>query len=97
MIKQMGILFITPSYKPAYCYGGPTISVSELAEALVAIGHNITVYTTTANGETELEVATEYATDVNGVEVYYFKRITGDHTHVSPALWRKLWDMQKKI
>src|SRR4051794_6321452 len=93
----MRILFITPSYKPAYCYGGPTISVSELAEALVAIGHHVTVYTTTANGETELEVVIGCATDVNCVEVYYFKRITGDHTHVSPTLWKKLWDTQKEF
>ena len=93
----MRILFITPSYKPAYCYGGPTISVSELAEALVAIGHHVTVYTTTANGKTELDVVTGCATDVNGVDVYYFKRITGDHTHVSPTLWRKLWNTQKEF
>lgn len=93
----MRILFITPSYKPAYCYGGPTISVSELAETLVAIGHQVTVYTTTANGKTELEVATGRATAVNGVEVHYFKRITGDHTHASPALWQKLWSTQKEF
>lgn len=93
----MKILFITPAYKPAYGYGGPTISVSELAEALVKIGHDVTVYTTTANGETELDVVTGYATELNGVEVYYFKRITGDHTHVSPALWRKLWKTEKEF
>ena len=93
----MRILFITPSYKPAYCYGGPTISVSELAETLVTIGHHVTVYTTTANGETELDVAAGCVTDVNGVEVYYFKRITGDHTHASPTLWRKLWNTQKEF
>lgn len=93
----MRILFITPAYKPAYCYGGPTISVSELAESLVAIGNQVTVYTTTANGETELEAATGCATNVKGVEAYYFKRITGDHTHVSPALWRKLWNTQKEF
>jgi len=62
---------------------------------LVAIGHHVTVYTTTANGKTDLNVVTGCVIDVNGVEVYYFKRITGDHTHVSPALWRKLWNTQK--
>jgi glycosyltransferase involved in cell wall biosynthesis len=86
----MDILFVTPSYKPAYCYGGPTISVSQLAEALVENGHKVTVYTTTANGEKELDVETGKQVSLNGVSVYYFKRITGDHTHISFALWRRL-------
>jgi glycosyltransferase involved in cell wall biosynthesis len=85
------IVFITPSYKPAFYYGGPTVSVSELAEALVGIGHSVTVYTTTANGKTELNVPAGKETIVNGVKVYYCKRLTGDHTHVSPALWWKLY------
>ena len=84
----MNILFITPSYKPAWVYGGPTVSVSELAEALASLGHNLTVYTTTANGREELDVQPGVAQWINGVKVIYFKRITGDHTHVAPALWR---------
>lgn len=87
----MNLLFVTPSYKPAYVYGGPTVSVSELAEALVAAGHRVTVYTTTANGKEELAVAPGKAVAVNGVSVYYFRRQTGDHTHVSVGLWKKLW------
>jgi glycosyltransferase involved in cell wall biosynthesis len=86
----MKILFITPSYKPAFRYGGPSVSVSELAEALVSIGHLVTVYTTTANGKQELEVPVNKEVPVNGVSVYYHKRITGDHTHVSPSLWKML-------
>jgi glycosyltransferase involved in cell wall biosynthesis len=86
----MKILFITPSYKPAYIYGGPTVSVSELAESLVAIGHSVTVYTTTANGRQELPVHINKPSIVNGVDVFYFPRITGDHTHVSPSLWKKI-------
>ena len=90
MTRFLNILFITPSYKPAYVYGGPTVSVSALAEALVATGHRVTVYTTTANGSKELEVETGVAQQVNGVTVIYFRRITGDHTHISPALWKSL-------
>src|SRR5213082_1525976 len=86
----MDILFVTPSYKLAYCYGGPTISVSQLAEALVENGHKVTVYTTTANGEKELDVETGKQVSLNGVSVFYFKRITGDHTHISIPLWRRL-------
>jgi len=87
----MKILFVIPSYKPAYIYGGPAVSVSELAESLVATGHSVTVYTTTANGKAELDVKPGVPIDVQGVTVYYLSRQTGDHTHVSIGLWRKLW------
>jgi glycosyltransferase involved in cell wall biosynthesis len=86
----MNILFIVPSYKPAYTYGGPIVVIAMLAETLVTMGHSVTVYTTTANGATELAVPVGKAVLVDGVKVYYFKRITGDHTHASPALWREL-------
>lgn len=87
----MKILIVSPSYKPAYIYGGPAVSVSELAESLATNGHDVTVYTTTANGKEELNVAAKVPIMVNGVTVYYFRRQTGDHTHVSFGLWRKLW------
>lgn len=86
----MKILFIVPSYKPAYVYGGPTVVISLLAEQLVVLGHQVTVYTTTANGKDELEVEAGKEINVEGVKVTYFKRLTGDHTHVSPALWKML-------
>ena len=89
----MNILFVTPSYKPAYIYGGPTVSVSELAEALVRIGHEVTVYTTTANGKKELDVVSNKQVLINGVRVIYFKRQTGDHTHISVGLW---WRLKKR-
>ncbi|MGN7722571.1 XrtY-associated glycosyltransferase XYAG1 [Chitinophaga sp. 22620] len=87
----MKILFIVPSYKPAYIYGGPIISVSKLAEGLANLGHRVMVYTTTANGEQELDVPVKETQVVNGVEVKYFPRITKDHTHVSPSLWSTTW------
>jgi glycosyltransferase involved in cell wall biosynthesis len=86
----MRILFIIPAYKPAWGYGGTTVVVRELAEAFVALGNSVTVYTTTANGKTELDVQTGVPVNLNGVEVFYFKRVTGDHTHISPQLWKKL-------
>ena len=86
----MKILHIIPAYKPAYGYGGPTESVSRLCEGLAANGHEVDVYTTTANGKKELDVVPGKVINVEGVNVIYFKRITGDHTHISPALWLKL-------
>jgi glycosyltransferase involved in cell wall biosynthesis len=89
------ILQINASYKPAYIYGGPTMSVSKLSEQLVKAGCNVDVFTTTANGPTELNVITTQPVLVNGVPVTYFKRITKDHSHFSPALLSALWKSAK--
>lgn len=84
-------LHITPSYKPAWIYGGPTLSVSRLCESLVAEGMPVHVYTTTANGPEELAVEVGKPQLVDGVRVTYFPRWTGDHSHLSPALLWQLW------
>src|SRR5216117_3478674 len=85
----MKILFVIPSYKPAYIYGGTVVVSGLLAESLVKQGHDITVYSTTANGKTELNVEEGKEKIVNGVKVIYFKRLTKDHSHISPGLWKK--------
>jgi len=87
----MRILHIVPSYKPAYGYGGPIISVSRLAEELVRYGTEAQVFTTTANGVDELPVPAGVPQVVDGVQVRYFQRWTGDHGHFSPALLWMLW------
>jgi glycosyltransferase involved in cell wall biosynthesis len=85
------ILQINASYKPAYIYGGPTMSVAKLSEQLVNAGNEVTVFTTTANGKDELDVDPNRSILVDGVRVTYFKRITKDHSHLSPGLLIKLW------
>lgn len=92
----MRILQINASYKPAIIYGGPTMSVSMLSEQLVKAGVNCKVFTTTANGPTELPVAIGTPVNVDGVWVTYFKRITKDHTHFSPSLLLALWQQIKQ-
>ncbi|HEY9003249.1 MAG TPA: glycosyltransferase [Mucilaginibacter sp.] len=87
----MRILQINASYKPAYIYGGPTMSVSKLSEQLAKAECYTEVFTTTANGDTELQVVPDERVMVDGVLVTYFKRLTKDHTHFSPALLKKLW------
>lgn len=82
----MRILQINASYKPAYIYGGPTMSVSSLSEQLVKAGHDVSVFTTTANGDGELSVEANSPGIIDGVNVIYFDRITKDHTHFSPKL-----------
>ena len=87
----MTTLQIVPSYKPAFVYGGPIYSISALCEAQAALGHTVSVFTTNANGATNLDVPLGVVQSVNHINVTYFPRITGDHTHVSPKLWWKLW------
>ena len=88
----MRILYIVPSYKPAFIYGGPIMSVSKLCEELSATSAtSVTVITTNANGKENLPVPLGVETRVDGVPVIYFRRITGDPHHVSPSLWRYLY------
>jgi len=95
----MKIIQICAAYKPAYIYGGPTMSVSKLSEELVKAGKDVIVLATTANGKAELNVPTGVEQLVDGVKVFYFKRLTKDHTHFSPALFsflRKIIVEEKK-
>ncbi|MCB0640641.1 MAG: glycosyltransferase [Phaeodactylibacter sp.] len=87
----MRILHISPSYRPAYVYGGPTVSVSRLCESQAAEGATIHVFTTTANGTEELQVPIGKRQVIEGVQVWYFRRWTKDHTHFSPALLWKVF------
>lgn len=98
----MNILHITPSYKPAYIYGGTTVSISRLCEAQAYYLNNlserntnsknkVTVYTTTANGKEELDIETNKPILVDNVEVWYFNRQTKDHTHFSIKLLQKVF------
>ncbi len=93
----MKILLITPSYQPAIVYGGTTVVVSKLAQALTQAGAEVHVYTTTANGNTELNVTPNAPVMLEGVTVFYFKRLTKDHSHFSPQMLRMLYRHGKKF
>lgn len=97
MEGKLKILHIVPSYKPAWIYGGPIMSVSELCQWESRAGQDVTVYTTTANGNVELPVQTGSPIDIEGVSVFYFNRWTKDHTHFSPALFLKLWNNSRRF
>jgi glycosyltransferase involved in cell wall biosynthesis len=68
----MRILHITPSYLPAYEFGGPVKTVHELCAALVKKGIDVSVFTTniTLEDRKDIEVNKEYIKD--GVKVTYF-------------------------
>lgn len=86
----MKILIVTPSYKPAYIYGGPIFSVAYLAEQL-SKNNEVLVLSTTANGIDELCIETNKIQVVDGVNVIYFNRQTKDHSHFSIGLLKYLW------
>ncbi|MGI9158463.1 MAG: glycosyltransferase, partial [Saprospiraceae bacterium] len=65
------------------------LSIAHLCEALAAAGHQVQVYCTRANGSTDLGVPENLR--IEHVQVRYFKRITGDHSHLSPTLLWALW------
>jgi glycosyltransferase involved in cell wall biosynthesis len=69
----MRIVFAVHGYKPAWRIGGPIISVSSVAERLVRRGHEVSVVTSNSNLDTDLDVPTDTAVDVDGVKVYYFE------------------------
>jgi glycosyltransferase involved in cell wall biosynthesis len=71
----MKILYAVPGYKPAYRVGGPIHAVSAAAERLVRKGHEVIVFATNSNLDKDLDVPTNQPIDVDGVEVWYFKRV----------------------
>jgi glycosyltransferase involved in cell wall biosynthesis len=70
----MRILYVTPAYKPADRMGGPISTVAAAAETLAAKGHAVTVVTTNANLDVNVDVPLNQPVDVDGVMVWYFAR-----------------------
>ena len=91
----MRVIHVTPSYKPAYIYGGTTISVGLLCEGLQELQIEVLVYTTTANGSKNLW-SNEKETKVNEVKVIYFKRWLKGQMHLSYSLLKKLYNVTLK-
>ncbi|MEM3484500.1 MAG: glycosyltransferase [Candidatus Methanomethyliaceae archaeon] len=84
----MRVLFVIPYYKPAFVYGGPVRSISSLCKAMARAGAQATVFTTNANGQDQLDVPLGQPIDIDGVQVYYFRRIRGLLPFYSPNLGR---------
>jgi glycosyltransferase involved in cell wall biosynthesis len=69
----MRVLHVTPSYAPAYGYGGPIQSVERLVAALARLGVEQRVVTTNADGDRTLDVPRGW-TSRNGVPTKYLPR-----------------------
>ncbi len=91
------ILIVAASYKPAWIYGGPTYCISALCETLSAQGYDVHVITTNANGKADFANKNGSVTIIDGIPVTYYKRITGDHTSVSPAHTRALMNIVREF
>lgn len=66
------ILHVVPSYLPAVRYGGPIYSVHGLATGQVVLGHEVSVFTTNADGPGESDVPVGTPVEIDGVKVTYF-------------------------
>jgi glycosyltransferase involved in cell wall biosynthesis len=70
----MKILYAGTGYKPAYRLGGPIVLMSAAAEMLVRKGHEVVAVSTNANNDQDLDVPIGVPVDVDGVQVWYFRR-----------------------
>jgi glycosyltransferase involved in cell wall biosynthesis len=71
--RPLRVLMVVPTYYPAVRYGGTIRCVHGLAAALVRRGHEVHVYTTSIDGESDLTVPLGTAVEIDGVAVHYFR------------------------
>jgi glycosyltransferase involved in cell wall biosynthesis len=72
-IPRLRILQVVPTYFPAVRYGGPIRSVHALSKALVDLGHEVHVFTSSMDGPNDLDVDETVPTIHDGVHVHYFR------------------------
>jgi glycosyltransferase involved in cell wall biosynthesis len=87
---EMRLLHVVPTYLPATRYGGPIYSVHGLCRALVGLGHEVHVFTTSVDGDEDSDVSLGQAVEVDGVKVWYFASKVLRRLYFAPALLREL-------
>ncbi len=88
--RPLRILQVVATYYPAVRYGGPIRSVHGLSAALARRGHEVHVYTSTVDGDADLDVPLERPVDLDGVAVHYFRVPAFRRLYWSPSLGRRL-------
>jgi glycosyltransferase involved in cell wall biosynthesis len=90
----MRILCVTSYYKPAYIYGGPARSIPLLCEGLAKAGTEVAVFTTNANGQSDLDVPAHRPIEIDGVLVNYFQRshLAPNRYFYAPDLGKACWE-----
>lgn len=86
----MRVLHVAASYLPAVRYGGTIASVHGVCRALAARGHDVHVFTTSVNGDTDSAVRHDTPVDVDGVHVWYFRSPRFRRLYWAPAMRRHL-------
>ncbi|MBD2245408.1 glycosyltransferase [Nostoc sp. FACHB-888] len=81
MQNQLKILHYIPVYAPAWQFGGPVLSVSQLCEGLATLGHEVEVITSNAGLENQPELTLNQPAIRNGVKVTYFQQEPGMGIH----------------
>ena len=84
------VAHISPSFHPAFSYGGPTESSYQLSRFLARAGCDVRVLTTNADGrDREIDVDTSRELELEpGLSIRYCRRRA--LTHASPELLRRL-------
>ena len=82
----MKILHVIPSVSPIY--GGPSQAIGSMTSALAAQGLQVDVATTTANGNSELDVPLSAPVLESGVRTFYFPR-------QFPKWWTFSWPLTR--
>ena len=83
---MLKILHYIPVYAPAWQFGGPILSVSQLCEGLVSLGHQVEVFTSNAGLENNPQIIPNRPTVNNGVTVTYFPTAVGVGGIHSPGM-----------
>lgn len=81
MSKKLKILHYIPVYAPAWKFGGPILSVSQLCQGLANLGHEVEVFTSNAGLENQPEIPLNKQIIRNGVKVTYFEQKPGMGIH----------------
>ena len=89
-VANLRILHVVPAYYPAVRYGGPIRSVHALCASLVRRGHQVSVYTTNIDGDSDSDVPLGRPVEMDGVCVYYFPVPALRRLAWSPALGKQL-------
>lgn len=82
----MKLLHVVPTYLPAWRHGGPILAIHGLCKALVARGHEVTVFTTDVHGGGKLDVPLARPVAIDGVEVRYFPVRPPRRLYFAPGL-----------
>lgn len=84
------LLHVVPTYLPAVRYGGPIQTVHALCRALAGHGHDVHVFTTNVDGDSNSDVPLGRPTNLDGVKVTYFPSRMLRRLYWSPPMRRAL-------